>query len=153
MSDHRPSRLIRPETLTAIGLIVICAGLLIPAFDLRPMSALLPAAMLIGLIVLAAILLLTDQRKAAAGEEPKPMMKTPGRVGGAFLLIVGYALATDLVGFYVSTVISVPLVAWVFGFRHPLGLLAATVIVVGSIWLIFDFAMSQQFPTGRLWDR
>ena len=28
-----------------------------------------------------------------------------------------------------------------------------TVIVVGTIWAIFDFGMSQDFPTGRLWGR
>ena len=68
-----------------------------------------------------------------------------------YCLIVAYALSTDFVGFYLSTAVSVPLVAWVFGFRHPLGLAVATVIVVGSIWLIFDFGMSQEFPIGRLW--
>jgi hypothetical protein len=47
--------------------------------------------------------------------------------------------------------VAVPLVAWLFGYRNPLGLLLATVIVVGAIWVIFDFAMSQEFPVGRLW--
>jgi hypothetical protein len=43
------------------------------------------------------------------------------------------------------------MVAFAFGYRNPLGLLVATGIVVGSIWLIFDFGMSQSFPAGRLW--
>ena len=37
--------------------------------------------------------------------------------------------------------------AAVFDYRHPLGLLIATAIVVGTIWAIFDFGMSQDFPT------
>ncbi|WP_417721546.1 tripartite tricarboxylate transporter TctB family protein [Salipiger sp.] len=151
MPDHRNHRLVRPETLTAIGLIAVSAGLLIPAAGLRPISALLPAAMLIGLLILAAIMLVKDQRKAAAGEAAQPMTKAPGRVLGAFGLIVLHAVAVDLIGFYPSTALSVPLVARVFGYRHPLGLAIATLIVLASIWLIFGLAMSRDFPTGRFW--
>lgn len=153
MPESRKSRLTRPETLTALGIIVAAAGFLFPTFELRAISALLPAAMLIGLIVLSVFLLLADQRKASAGEGAAPMTKSPKRVVGAFLLIVAYALATDFIGFYVSTVVAVPLVAWIFGYRSPVGLLIATVIVVGTIWAIFDFGMNQDFPTGRFWGR
>ncbi len=153
MPESRKSRLTRPETLTALGIIMVAAGFLFPTFDLRAISALLPAAMLIGLIVLSVFLLLADQRKASAGEGAAPMTKSPKRVVGAFLLIVAYALATDFIGFYVSTVVAVPLVAWLFGYRSPVGLLIATVIVVGTIWAIFDFGMNQDFPTGRFWGR
>ncbi|PZX10990.1 tripartite tricarboxylate transporter TctB family protein [Palleronia aestuarii] len=153
MPESRNSRLTRPETLTAGGIIVVAAGFLVPTYDLRAISALLPAAMLIGLIVLSAFLLLADQRKASAGEDATPMTTSPKRVIGAFLMIVSYALACDFVGFYISTAVTIPLVAWTFGYRSPVGLLIATVIVVGTIWAIFDFGMSQDFPTGRLWGR
>ena len=151
MSERTSNRLLRPETLTALGIIIAAVGFLVPTFDLRPISALLPAAMLIGLIVLSVALLVRDQRKAAAGEDAAAMTKAPTRVAGAFGLIVVYALSTDFIGFYPSTVVTIPLVAWAFGYRSPLGLALATAIVVGTIWLIFDFGMSQDFPTGRLW--
>lgn len=153
MSESSKHRLARPETLTALGLIVAAGLFLIPTSDLRAISALLPAAMLGGLIVLSVLLLLADQRKAAAGVEAKPMTQAPKRVIGAFALIVAYALATDFIGFYVSTAATIPLVAWIFGYRSPVGLLIATAIVLGTIWAIFDFGMSQDFPTGRLWGR
>lgn len=153
MSESRNARLTRPETLTAFGIIIAAAGLLIPTFELRPISALLPAAMLIGLIVLSLFLMLADQRKAASGEQAQPMTKSPKRVIGAFMLIVAYALATDFLGFYVSTAATIPLVAWLFGYRSPVGLLIATAIVTGAIWAIFDFGMSQEFPVGRFWER
>ncbi|WP_269583838.1 tripartite tricarboxylate transporter TctB family protein [Roseibium sp. Sym1] len=151
MSDHHTPRLLRPETLTALGIIVAAAAFLAPTTTLRPISALLPAVMLGGLIVLSVLLLIADQRKASAGEDAVSMTRSPKRVIGAFGLILGYALATDLLGFYPSTAASIPLVAWLFGYRNPLGLAVATVIVVGTIWLIFDFGMSQDFPTGLLW--
>jgi len=49
--------------------------------------------------------------------------------------------------------VTIPLVAWIFGYRSSVGLLIATVIVVGTVWAIFDFGMSQDFPSGRLWGR
>lgn len=150
MSDPRASRLSRPETLTAIGIIIAAGAFMIPAVQLRPISALLPVAMLVGMIVLGIVLLVIDQRKALAGDAAEPMMRAPKRVLGAFVLTVAYAVAADFIGFYVSTAVIIPLVAYIFGFRNPLGLLAATVIVVGSIYLIFDFGMSQEFPTGLL---
>lgn len=151
MSDLPKHRLMRPETLTAFCIIVVSALLLIPAFELRPISALLPGSMLIGLIVLAALLLVSDQRKATEKAATAPVTKSPKRVIGAFLLILGYALATDFIGFYVSTTLVIPVVAWVFGYRNLLGLCLATIIVMGAIWLIFDFAMAQEFPHGKLW--
>jgi hypothetical protein len=42
-------------------------------------------------------------------------------------------------------------VAWIFGYRNPLGLAVATLVVVGAIWLIFGLGMSQEFPAGRFW--
>lgn len=153
MPDSGNSRLKRPETLNAVGVIVASAALLIPTFEMRAISALLPAAMLIGLIVLSVFLFLSDQRKASSGERAQPMTNSPKRVIKAFLLIVAYALATDFIGFYVSTAVTIPWVAWLFGYRNPMGLLLATVIVVGTIWLIFDFGMSQDFPNGRFWGR
>ncbi len=151
MPDSRKKRFLRPETLTAIGTIIAAAALLFPTAELRPISALLPAAMLAGLIVLSVLLLIGDQRQAARGEAPETIAKSWRRVVGAFCLILAYVLGCDFLGFYPSTIVVIPLVAWIFGFRNPLGLFAATVIVVGAIWLIFDFGMSQEFPAGRLW--
>ncbi|MGO4852908.1 tripartite tricarboxylate transporter TctB family protein [Phaeovulum sp. W22_SRMD_FR3] len=151
MSNTLSSRWLRPETLTAVGTILVAGAFLRPTLDLRPMSALLPAAMLIALAVLAATLMILDQRKAAKGQAAEPMTKAPRRVLGAFALIVLYTLGVDFVGFYLATAVSVPLVAYAFGFRHPGGLAAATLIVLADIWLIFSFAMSQEFPTGRFW--
>ncbi|TKW64946.1 MAG: tripartite tricarboxylate transporter TctB family protein [Paracoccus denitrificans] len=151
MSTRDRSRLLRPETLTAIGIFVVAAAFVLPTFDLPAMAALLPAAMLISLMILAVFLLVKDQRRAAAHEPAAPMTKSPRRVALAFGLVVLYALSVDFIGFYISTAISVPLIAYLFGFRNPAGLAIATVIVLLAIYLIFTLAMSQEFPAGRLW--
>ena len=151
MSQSLKPRLFRPETLTAAAIFVAAAAFLIPAMAMRPISALLPGAMLVGLMVLSAVLLVADQHKAAAGDETRPMTAAPKRVIGAFILIAIYALAVDFIGFYAATAVTIPLVAYAFGYRRPLGLLVATVVVLSAIYLIFDFGMSQDFPAGRLW--
>lgn len=151
MSESPLRRLSRPESLTAIAIIAAAAAFLVPTAALRPISALLPAAMLVGLIVLSVGLLVSDQRKAAAGEAAEPMASAPKRIIGAFLLIFGYAISVDFVGFYASTAMAIPLVAYVFGFRNLLGLVVATLVVISAIYLVFDFAMALGFPTGRLW--
>jgi hypothetical protein len=153
MSESPLRRFCRPETLTAIAIVAAAAAFLVPTAALRPISALLPAAMLVGLIVLSLGLLVADQHKAAADEAAEPMAAAPKRVIGAFLLIFGYAIAVDFVGFYASTAVAIPLVAYVFGFRNLLGLVVATLIVVSAIYLVFDFAMALGFPTGRLWQK
>lgn len=151
MSRSRPNRLRRPETLVAIGTFVAAAAFLWPTREFPAISALLPAVMLGSLMVLAAVMLWHDQRKAAAGEPARPMTKAPRRVLGAMALILLYTLSVDFVGFYPSTAVSVPLVAYAFGYRAPKGLALATAIVLAGIYLVFGLAMSQDFPAGRLW--
>nr|WP_319483380.1 tripartite tricarboxylate transporter TctB family protein [uncultured Cohaesibacter sp.] len=151
MHNKSTHRFLRPETVTAFCIIVVAASFLIPTTELAPLSALLPAAMLVGLILLAIVMMISDQRKASAGEEAKPVVKSPKRVFGAFCLIALYCIAVDLIGFYPSTAISLPLVAYIFGYRDLRGLAIATVIVLVAIYLIFSVSMSQEFPIGLLW--
>lgn len=147
------SRFLRAETITALGILIGAIGFLFPTSKLPALPSLLPAAMLGGLIILSILMLLSDQRKASTGVEQEPVLKAPRRVFGAFGLIVAYAISVDLIGFYPSTAISLPLVAYVFGYRSPVGLLIATAIVLTAIYLIFGVAMSQEFPSGLLWSK
>src|SRR3546814_18083990 len=61
MSNLPIHRVLRPESLTAIGILAASAALLISALRLPPMSALLPIAMLVVLVVLA-IAMLADRK-------------------------------------------------------------------------------------------
>ncbi len=144
-------RLLRAETLSAATVLVAAIGLLFPATQLRPLSALLPVAMLLLLILLSIVLLVIDQRKAAAGEAANPVTEKPKRVFGALCLVALYVVLVELIGFYISTALAVPTVAYVFGYRNRIGLATASVIVLMAIYLIFDFALSQDFPVGLLW--
>lgn len=144
-------RLRRPETLTAMGLIAGSAALLTLTPELPALSALLPIAMLLSLMVLAGVLLVKDQLSASRGQTAKPMTESPHRVLGALIGIVVYMVCVEYLGFYLSTAVSVPALAYAFGYRNGPGLVLATLIVVGSIYGIFDWVMGQSFPIGQLW--
>lgn len=145
-------RLLRSETLAAIFVFLAAAGLLIPTAELRAASASLPATMLISLMVLATILLVLDQRRAAVGEAPQTVTNHPTRVLSAFTMVILYVVSVQVIGFYISTAIAIPTVAYAFGYRNPVRLAVATVIVLAAIYAIFDYAMSQEFPVGLLWE-
>jgi putative tricarboxylic transport membrane protein len=146
-------RCMRPTTLTALGTLVLVIVFVPSTLILPSISALLPGVMLAALVVLALLLLIRDQRDAATQTSTDVKHHSTFRVLIAFALIVGYALAVEWLGFYPSTAVGVPLTAFVFGYRQKLGLLIATLVVTGGIYLIFSLAMAQEFPSGLLWSR
>jgi putative tricarboxylic transport membrane protein len=144
MQTRSLRRFLRPESLTAAATFLVSAAFLIPAVRLSPISALLPLAMLGSLMVLAVAMLIVDQRKASQGVAAERMTRAPGRVMTAFVMIVLYACAVEVI---------VPLVAYAFGYRNVPRLALATLVVMAAIYLIFGFAMSEQFPAGLLWSK
>src|SRR3546814_10866034 len=149
MSNLPIHRVLRPESLTAIGILAASAALLISALRLPPMSALLPIAMLVVLVVLAIAMLAMDQRKAMVAASGTQVARIRMRVVGAFAAIGLYVVAVDFVGFYPSTAIAVFGISYAFGYRNVLRLLFGTAVVLGGIYLIFGFAMEQAFQIGR----
>jgi len=153
MTNHQWRRCLRPATLMACGTLVLVSIFIPTTLGLPPISALLPGAILAALSVLALLLLIQDQREAAQPQQEQTIGTTPHRALQAFALIVGYALSVEWFGFYPSTAVGIPLTAYVFGYREPKGLLLATAIATGGIYLIFSYAMAQEFPSGLLWSK
>ena len=153
MTTHIWRRCLRPATLTALGTLILVSVFVPSTLTLPAIAALLPGAMLAALAILAVLLLIQDQRGAGEGKAAEAITSTPSRVLTAFALIVGYALSVEWLGFYPSTAVSIPLTAYVFGYREPKGLLIATLVVTGGIYLIFSYAMAQEFPIGLLWSK
>lgn len=134
--------------LTFAGFIILAsAGLLFyGALDLPAMSALLPVAMLICLMILGVALIVLQYLRRMTVSEKKLKISNPSRALASFGLIVVYTLAVHYIGFYISTIVMVPSVAWLFGYRNFPRLLLATAIFVGGIYLIFSMLMGQRFP-------
>jgi len=134
------------EGIAAIVIILGASALLVEAVPMPTMSAMLPIAMLVFLIGLGAIMLVRNVIVRRKGVVQERLVRRPKRAIGAYFAIVIYTLSVSLIGFYTSTVLMVPLVGWIFGYRNLPRLMLATAIFVGSIFVIFNLAMGQQFP-------
>lgn len=129
----------------AVFIVAASAAFLILSLDLPAMSAILPVAMLSAMIGLGILLIVTQYLRRDSLEDNLDFGK-PSRVIGAFAAIVVYALAVQFLGFYLSTIVMILVVAWAFGYRKWFGLALATAIFVGGIYLIFSILMGQRFP-------
>ncbi|PVA07519.1 tripartite tricarboxylate transporter TctB family protein [Thalassorhabdomicrobium marinisediminis] len=129
----------------AVSIIAGSLALLGNAISLPTMSALLPVTMLVCLIILAATLIATQYLRRESLPEDLEIGQ-PWRVLGAFAALMLYVLAVQYIGFYTSTIMMIPIVAWSFGYRSLRGLALATAIFIGGIYLIFSIFMGQRFP-------
>ncbi len=145
MTNQTGSRLLHPDNIAGVVLIAVCAWLLTKVTDMPYMSALLPVTMLGAIIVLSVLMIVRNLIKSGA-VPVKPVFTSLPR----FLLVVacvgGYVLAVGTLGFYTSTLVMLPVVAWLFGYRKPKGIALATLIFVGGIALIFLVLMNQSLP-------
>lgn len=146
MSAKIRSPLLGAEGIAAIVIILAASALLIQAVKMPTMSAMLPVAMLVFLIVLGAIMLVKNVIAVRRGMKQARLVHRPKRAIGAFFSIVAYTVLVPLIGFYTSTILMVPTVAWAFGYRNPARLMLGTAIFAASVFLVFNIAMGQQFP-------
>lgn len=141
----------RPMTLTSAALIVIVLALLKPALDLGAAASMLPVAMLASLVMLSIFAIIGDQKKACEESKTEPLLSSPKRVYSALFSVFLFIVSVHLFGFYPSTALFVPTIAYVFGCRDARALAIATVIVTGLIYAVFSFAMAKEFPVGIVW--
>lgn len=146
MSAKSRSPLLGADGIAAIVIMIGASGLLIEAARMPTMSAMLPVAMLLMLIGLAAIMLVKNVIAQRRGVEQARLVRRPKRAIGAYFAIVVYTILVSLIGFYTATVLMVPIVAWTFGYRNLPRLMLGTAIFAGSVFLIFNVAMGQRFP-------
>ncbi len=138
------NRLLRPLTFVSLLLIVGCLYLSQEASGFKAESALLPVTMLLSLIVLGSVLLFSDQKRKTA-ETSAPLSLSSGK---AFFVTVGFVVAVDLVGFYPTLVIGLPLIAYLFGFKNLKYLVISTALISAIIFSLFDVVMMKEFPLG-----
>ncbi|MBV1866637.1 MAG: tripartite tricarboxylate transporter TctB family protein [Marinosulfonomonas sp.] len=141
------SRAFQADNLAAGICILVSSVLLVRVWNMPTMSGLLPIAMLVGIIVLSLALIGRNFFASASQSSQTSVFVSPRRFCFAALSVIFYILAVNYIGFYTSTTIMVPAVAWVFGYRQPLGLALATLLFVGGIGIIFQGIMNRDFPT------
>ena len=140
---------INPDLIAGIAIVLASGGLLTRTSDMPAMTALLPVTMLVVLMVLGALLVIRVFVDAKTAKEFAPKYEVFThfrRFIGVVASIAVYVGGVAVIGFYTTTAVMVPVIAWCFGYRNIKRLLLADAIFTGGMALIFVVLMGQELP-------
>ncbi|MEM6933905.1 MAG: tripartite tricarboxylate transporter TctB family protein [Pseudomonadota bacterium] len=150
------------DTFVAIGLLIICGGLMVASFDIREPDygqlspAAWPRAIIVAITVLSAIYLIHSLRADPAGSstDPKPgwteLFAQWRNVIAVFVLFLAYLTAIPWFGMLISGMIFVfCLLSALGGLRYSLLHAVISVISMGGMWLLFTYALDVILPRGE----
>jgi putative tricarboxylic transport membrane protein len=135
------------DRIAGILIFVIGALLYYTTLSFPPESAMFPRVILTLWLVLSGWMtvrsfVVADWRDMAY----EPFCIHAGRLALAVATMVLYIFAIDWIGYYTTTVIYIPLMAWLLGYRNKTVLAAATVIYLGIVLGVFDILFERQLP-------
>ena len=145
--------------LLAAGLYAQAGGIQAPGLQAGQLApSFWPRAMLLGLMLgclakLAEIVraaeggaLAATAREVQGDDEP---VQGPRLLVGAILLVLGYVLATDLIGFAFATVLFLPAFTYLGGWRRKLGLLLLGIGGTVGALVVFVKVVYLPLPKGQ----
>ncbi|MFC0338869.1 Tripartite tricarboxylate transporter TctB family protein [Kushneria avicenniae] len=139
---------IDPDLIAGVVIVLGAGVLLTRTTDMPGMTALLPVTMLSALIILGILMIgrcaLRHRRRTTASIK---VFDNAKRFVGIIAAIAIYVAAVALLGFYTTTAVMIPVVAWCFGYRSLKGVLLADLIFTGGIAIVFVLLMGQELPT------
>ncbi|MFQ6550746.1 tripartite tricarboxylate transporter TctB family protein [Aestuariibius insulae] len=143
-ADPSPAPRLVGAALILLGVGAAITSFLIPLDQYGRWGArMFPLGASIVLICLGAVEVISSSPKAS---QTKAELK---RNGPAILALLGLSLlyiwAMARFGYLASTFVAAPVALWIFGVRHPLGLLLAAFLCPGMYHLIF-FELLGVFP-------
>ena len=130
----------------------VIAGLLLVGFSLfawseaaqiRGAAAMFPSGVIAMLGFFSVIYLL---RSIFNGRATEPMFP---RAGLFAIVLIGSLIYTQLVvtvGYVTSTLLFIPLTAWIIGFHRPIYIAIVTVVYVTTTDLLFEVAFNRPMP-------
>lgn len=145
-------------TPTAIGAAVLISVVLFFLFfsvNLKGSSAYFPTFTL-GLILILSMVLIVKEvfvRKPADPDAKKgePWSKTLTlQIALSIVLMFAYIPLMNWVGFYTTTLIYVPIVSYIYGYRDIKRVIIGTVVYTGLLYIIFSQLMGREMPSGIL---
>lgn len=140
-----------PDLIAGAIISLGAGGLLLRTTDMPAMTALLPVSMLSVLVLLGILLIVRCvirlKRQDEAHTLSAPVFDNARRFLGIAASISAYVAGVALLGFYTTTAVMIPVVAWCFGYRSLKGLLIADLVFTGGIAVIFVLLMGQELPT------
>lgn len=116
-----------------------------PVQELDPGVAAFPRALAVVIGVLALVPLLRPQRGEAL-----PRDGNAWRIIGTVLLLIGYALVLDVIGFVITTVLFILAELLLLGIRRPVTLIVMPLGVGLGLFYLFRVLLGVALPTSGL---
>lgn len=113
----------------------------------NPSAAVWPRAVLVGIIILSALLVLNGVKQTAAHADPGliPLDIIKGPMA-ALLVIVVYAVLMKFTGYFVSTAIFLPFGMFAMGQRNWKAILGVTVGLELFVYVLFVMQLQLRMP-------
>ena len=113
----------------------------------NPSAAVWPRAVLVGIIILSALLVLNGVKQTAAHADPGliPLDIIKGPMA-ALLVIVVYAVLMQFTGYFVSTAIFLPFGMFALGQRNWKAILGVTVGLELFVYVLFVMQLQLRMP-------
>lgn len=113
----------------------------------NPSAAVWPRAVLVGIIILSALLVLNGVKQTAAHADPGliPLDIVKGPMA-ALLVIVVYAVLMKFTGYFVSTAIFLPFGMFALGQRNWKAILGVTVGLELFVYVLFVMQLQLRMP-------
>ena len=113
----------------------------------NPSAAVWPRAVLVGIIILSALLVLNGVKQTAAHADPGliPLDIIKGPMA-ALLVIVVYAVLMKFTGYFVSTAIFLPFGMFALGQRNWKAILGVTVGLELLVYVLFVMQLQLRMP-------
>ncbi|MEM9045324.1 MAG: tripartite tricarboxylate transporter TctB family protein [Pseudomonadota bacterium] len=150
------------DSLVAIALLVIIAGLMLSSFEIREPDygqlspAAWPRAILVALAILTGIYLIQSLRQGPDAPQPdapktiKEMILYWRNVFWVFALFLAYLVAIPYVGMLIGGVAFVfALLTALGGTRNILLHVLVALVTMGGVWALFTYALDVLLPKGE----
>ncbi len=134
----------------AAGLVLAAAMFIsVGKFPDRVVSAARYVLFLSGVMSVFSLMLLVQTLLVGSSERliwvkaPKPFFYT-------VVLTLVYVLSLDFIGFFPASGFYMVTLGWILGFKRPVGLIGGSLVLLGTVYLVFVRFLSVPVPTGLL---
>lgn len=145
------------DACLAITIVLFSIGVYVGTLSYPHQSAYFPRFILILLGFLGFLLFVKEIRKKKTAipgksEDRPSVFQNPAFIKVSLMIIysVIYLLLVDWVGFFSTTIVSIPIMIWLLGVRKPSTVSVATGVVVVFIYIVFRMFLKVPFPEGLL---
>ena len=132
------------ETITGLLLVALAAFAMFEASKMSGGARFFPMLVSGALGIFSLIYLV---RSVLAARPSPPTIPNAGKF---FIVLIGsiiYINAIVAVGYITSTVVFIPLIAWLIGFRRPVFIIVTTLVYIVSVYVLFEVLFGRALPS------